>query len=930
MKTIVRWCLAILALAFAGHAAHAQMVDDAELRADGADAVLVVRLATPIQFLRSAGAPRGELAQVFYQVLPARNLPRPVPSERRVAAFGLPQMIVVDDGVAQAGQARKLTIRFAPAARFQVRAGKDNRSIEVVLEGLGAALRAASRIPPLPLADATRRYVVVIQSSGDPNIQLEAPIPAAMQDFDVFSSRRVIDGRTVFDLNLGYFATQPDAERARAVLLRRFPQAAVVALPLLPSEQAPVARAAPAAPPASVAPAPAPPAPASSLGLTIPAVPAVPVPLPPVIGVPRPSVPGIAAPTPATPAPSPATAGAPAPAPAPTPGAPTAVRATASPPASSASAPASADAPRATGAPDTGPIASAEQVNAQAAALMRRAQAAFDQADYSASIEALNGVLNLPPNPSSRRAQELVATTRLRQGDPARARAEFELFLKLYPQGADSDRVRQALATLPPAAPAAAAAAARPRPAVQPTTTLNASLAQYYFGGKSKTRTQDFQDSPIAGLPPTLSENTVSDTDQSQLQSNADVSWRHRDAEHDLRFVFRDSYSHDLLRPDKSKNRLSALYVDHRFLSLGTNLRVGRQSPTGGGALYRFDGVQAGYSFAPKWRVNGVFGIPSEKLLDAKRSFYGASIDAEALTDQISGSVFGTQQIIDKQIDRRAVGTELRFFSGGISASAQLDYDVLIKALNVAAFQGTWQFADSTIVNTLYDKRAVSPLTLGNLLFFPNSVCAPLPLVGLPRAATRVSELLQQCTLDDLRRQVKDVTAYQQQALLGLTTPIAKQWQWGADVRLANIGPVPPVPSIDFPGSPSTGKQWSMSTQFIGSNLYSARDSHVLSLTYLTGPTMNAHLISYNNLSSFDTFWQVEPSLRYYSQKDTNGTRSQRWSPGLRLTVRPVPTVSLESDLAYERSKTESAASGSTTTQTADRFFYFLGLRYDF
>lgn len=65
MKTIVRWCLAILALAFAGHAAHAQMVDDAELRADGADAVLVVRLATPIQFLRSAGAPRGELAQVF-------------------------------------------------------------------------------------------------------------------------------------------------------------------------------------------------------------------------------------------------------------------------------------------------------------------------------------------------------------------------------------------------------------------------------------------------------------------------------------------------------------------------------------------------------------------------------------------------------------------------------------------------------------------------------------------------------------------------------------------------------------------------------------------------------------------------------------------------------------------------------------------------
>jgi hypothetical protein len=927
VKTIIRCCLAILVLAFAGPVAQAQMVDDAELRADGAAAVLVVRFATPVQLLRSSSAQRGELVQVFYGVLPARNLPSPVPSERRITAFGLPQMIVADDGVGQAGQGRRLTIRFAPAARIQVRPGKDNRSIEVVLEGLGAALRAASRIPPLPLADATRRYVVAIQSSDDPNIQLDAPIPAAMQDFDVFSSRRVIDGKTLFDLNLGYFATQLDAERARNVLLRRFPKATVVALPLLPSEQAPVARAVPLAPPApaspTLAPVPAPPTSASPLGLALPAMPAVPVPLPSAVGVPRPGLAGTAA-SPPAPAAAPAPPRAPAPA---APGAPAAGQAIAPPPALAASAPAPA------GAPDTGPIATAEQVNAQAAALMRRAQEAFDKADYPASIEALNGVLALPPNPASRRAQDLIATTRLRQGDTVRARAELELFLRLYPQGADSDRVRQALATLPAAAPAGAAA--RPRPPVQPTTTLNASLAQYYFGGKSKTRTQDFQDSPIAGLPPTLSENTVSDTDQSQLQSNADVSWRHRDAEHDLRFVFRDSYSHDLLRPDKSKNRLSALYVDHRLLSLGTNLRVGRQSPSGGGALYRFDGVQAGYSFAPKWRVNGVFGIPSEKLLDTKRSFYGASIDAEALTDQISGSVFGTQQIIDDQIDRRAVGAELRFFSGGISASAQLDYDVLIKALNVAAFQGTWQFAEGTIVNTLYDRRAVAPLTLGNLLFFSTAICAPA-LAGPPSPATRVTALLQECTLERLRREVKEVTAYQQQALLGVTTPITKQWQWGADVRLANIGPVPPVPTLEFPGSPSTGKQWSLSTQFIGSNLYSGRDSHVLSLTYLTGPTMDAHLISYNNLSSFDTFWQVEPSLRYYSQKDMNGTRSQRWTPGLRLTLRPLPTVSLESDLSYERSKTESeipatpSTPRSTNTQTANRIFYFVGLRYDF
>ena len=221
-------------MACAAFCAHAQLIDDADLRAQGADAVLQVRFVTPIQFLRSTGAPRGELARVFYDVLPARNVPRLVPSERRLVASGLPQIIVTDEAGAQAGQTRQLTIRFSPAARFRVRAGADSRSIELVLDGLGAALRAASTIPPLPIADATRRFVVTLQSSSDPNVSLGAPIPASMQDFEVFSSRRVTDGRTLFDINLGYFATQQDAERARGLLLRRFAQATVTELPLLP------------------------------------------------------------------------------------------------------------------------------------------------------------------------------------------------------------------------------------------------------------------------------------------------------------------------------------------------------------------------------------------------------------------------------------------------------------------------------------------------------------------------------------------------------------------------------------------------------------------------------------------------------------------------------------------------------------------------
>ena len=878
-KTFWRCCAAVVWTG-ANVAARAQLIEDAELRVDGPDAVLQVRLVTPIQFQRSVGAPRGDLAQVFYDVIPAREVPNLLASERRIALPGTAnQVIVTDDGAGRANLSRKLSIRFSEVTRFQVRSGKGNRSIEVVIEGLGPALRAASAIQPLPAADATRRFVVTIQSSGDPNVQLAAPIPASVQDYEVFSSRRVADGRTVFDLNLGFFATLPEAERARSLLLRRFAQATVV-----PLSSAPAAPSRPSAPAVAAVPPPM---------TTAPAAVPLPAPRPPPLPVPA-SIPAPSS-TAAMPPDSPAS--------------------TAAQPASAAGA---AEPVRKDSEP-AAPIASGAQVEAMASAFLGKAQAAYDGGDYVASIESLNQLLNLPPNASSRRAQELIGQARTRQGDTARARNELELFLKLYPQGADSDRVRQTLAQMPQSVQAA-----RPRPAVQPTTTLTGSVAQYYYGGKSKTRTQEFLDSPISGLPELISESSVSNTDQSQAQTNVDLAWRYRDAEQDARFVFRDSYTYDLLNKDKNKNRLSALYVDHKSFVNGTSVRAGRQSPTGGGVLYRFDGVQAGYNFAPKWKLNGVFGVPSEKLLDTKRKFYGVSLDAEALTNEVSGSLYAIQQTIDGEVDRRALGTELRYFSGGISASAQLDYDIVLKDLNVGALQGTWQFPDNTVINVLYDYRAVSTLTLGNLLFFPPSTATTLP--------TRISDLLvPPKTVQDLRVEAKGITAYQQQASLGLTTPINKQWQWGTDVRLTNIGAVAPVPSIGFLGQPSTGKLWSLGTQLIGSNLYSMRDTHVLNFSFLTGPTFKARLWSYNNLSSLEPGWQFEPSLRYYSQNDASGVRSDRVSPGLRITFRPLPEVSLESELSYEQSKVDTPSSQlNPGIVRSNRVFYFIGARYDF
>lgn len=811
--------------------AQAQLIDDVDFRRDGADAVLQVRFVAPVQYRRALVARSGDSVQVVYDLVNRRENTNLVPSERRVAGGGaMPDFIVTDESPARDNLNRKLAIRLSKAVPFKVRAGQGDRLIEVVLPGLGPAIPASVRSKGGPAAP-TSGFQITLQQSDSANVQLDAPIPAALQRYQVFTAPRQVDGRTVHEVNIGYFDTLVEAEAARQQLLKRFPGATLVALAPAPSP-AP----APAAPPASSAKEAAPPGPAPT---------------------------------------------------------------------------------------------SAAEVATQAAALLADAKAADAAQDSTTALDKLNVLLNLPSNPSTREAQALAGDIRARTGDVARARAEYETFLQLYPTGADAERVRAALARLPAAAPAPARAAeAKAAPAVEPSSTLTGSVGSFYYGGASKVRTQEFQDSPISGLPPVPGEPVLdSGVDQSLLLTNVDVNWRHRDADTDMRFVFRDAYSADLKDNDKSRNRMSALYYEHRSLSAGTQVRLGRQSPTGGGVLNRYDGVQAAYTVVPKWRVNVAAGVPAEKLLDSKRSFYGVWVDADALTSRLGGSLYYNKQLIDSETDRSAIGTELRFFSGGVSANGILDYDEAIKGVNIASLQGTWQFEDNSVINVLLDRRKTPMLALGNALFFQDP--------STPAPKTSVKGLLEGTTLDALRRVVRATTSNTIQALLGATTPFNANWQVGGDVRLTDVGEIPPV-AVILPAGQGRNRNHALGGQLIGTNLYSQRDTHVISASWQRGTSYglggtstlrySGKLLSYNNSSQVNEALLLEPSLRLFILNDTTGLKLTRWSPGLRVTYRVLKQVAIESELNGEYSKSRSP----TLDETANRLFYYLGARYDF
>ena len=560
------------------------------------------------------------------------------------------------------------------------------------------------------------------------------------------------------------------------------------------------------------------------------------------------------------------------------------------------------------------PVRSTAEIEQQAADLMAAALLAEQGGDFATTALQLENLLALPPNSASRKAQELIGILRLKQGDRNRARAEFESFLKLYPNGTDSDQIRLYLANLPPPE---VVRETRTRAPVAPVSVTSGSLSTFYYGGQSKVRSQTFQDDPLGGLPVLISDNDISAQDQSQIQTNFDMNWRYRDAEIDQRFVLRESYASDLMPNRPDRERLSAAYYEQRDLKSGTHFKLGRQSPIGAGMLYRFDGAMVGYRFSPQWKVNAVYGVPTDPLLDSKRYFYGVWVDADAITPHTSATVYFNEQRIDNEIDRSAIGLELRYFNNGAVVTGQMDYDQVLQGLNTLSAQGSWMFEDNSSVNFMLDRRTVPLRALGNALFYQD------PTFGT--TARSIRELLLNNTIDRLRSYVNSVTPFQNQAMLGFNKPISEHWQSGANLNYTNVDEVKPVPDILPNGQASTGDLWGVGAQLIGSNLYSARDTHVFSVNFIKGPTYNGQMLSYNNMTGLDK-WQVEPYLRYYTQTDTSGMRMQRWTPGLRLSYRPMNRLSIESDFSYEIADT----TRPTGNENATRMFYYLGARYDF
>jgi len=567
--------------------------------------------------------------------------------------------------------------------------------------------------------------------------------------------------------------------------------------------------------------------------------------------------------------------------------------------------------------------AAAAEVNQQARALMVQGRDALAARKNDDAVDALNKLLLLPPNDYTQDGQEWIGVARERAGQPDKAKVEYDLYLRLFPQGAGASRVAQRLEGLSGldrnGKPMAVTAEKKQAPTMM---TFGSVSSRYYFSHTKLDATSTFNGSTTT--------DSLSMTDQSMLITSVDASERYRTETYDSRLVFRDTNAHSFLTTQPSQNRVSAAYGEIKGRTQSYLLRVGRQSPTGGGVLGRFDGLAGSYGDAQDVRVNAVGGLLQDYSQGSKPKFVGASVDRGAF------SFYGINQTLEGIQDRRAVGTEFRYFDDKKNAFGMLDYDTYFKKVNAVQFMGMIKglsaLPNNATLNFMVDHRKAPSLSIRNAL---NGA-----------TTSSVSDLLQATSASSLRDLALSRTATSNMGQIGITVPYRDKWQVGGDFRLSNTSGLPAsgqtidattgLPTNQCTGAqtvqgciqanPGPGLQKSVTGQVIGSGLYKQGDIWSGSITLSSGTQANGHSIFFFNHTQLNDLWMMDATFSWSGYKDQFGGKTTQMMPMLRGSYRFRERFTFDADCGYQTTTYD----GPQMTTKTQRLFMSGGLRWDF
>lgn len=565
----------------------------------------------------------------------------------------------------------------------------------------------------------------------------------------------------------------------------------------------------------------------------------------------------------------------------------------------------------------------------ETARLIGDAEQSIQDNSLDRAIELLSVAAQKPQNANTARAIELLGLTRERKGQSAHARAEYEEYLRRFPEGEGADRVRQRLAALDGAGSASSSAAP-----LRSTSGLGGngkwkwglrgSFSQFYFRDQGRTNTLNTSSSLGTEIDNSVNVNQLMTSGDVTISGGNDRRLFQVRAAGSFTKNFGTSASittinngNEVLtfrsRPGGGIGAVTALYFDYTDNDINSQLRLGRQTRNSAGVLGRFDGALVGWQAGKHVRFNAVAGFPvlssrqTHVLTD--RKFYGVSVDIGSKRSPIQTTLYWFDQRAKGGFtDRRSVGIEARFLKPKFNAYGMVDYDVKFGELNLGLLSMNYNFTDGSNLSLTADYRRSPLLTTTNALIGQMDTVNSVPFTDL-------SGLRPFFTDDQIYQMAIDRTLISKSLTLTYARPITKKLQMNVDFSLTDTGGTPGTAATlgtpEIMALPATGKEYYYGAQLIGTDLLMANDIYIVSGRIANTSTAKVYTADFNARIPITSNFKLNPRLRY-GYRDNKLTTAvlnpgayNQFQPTVRLNYYP-----------FKHSEVEVEFGGNFTKQT--------------
>jgi hypothetical protein len=499
------------------------------------------------------------------------------------------------------------------------------------------------------------------------------------------------------------------------------------------------------------------------------------------------------------------------------------------------------------------------------AQLLRHARIAIEKHQYPLAVDALNRLLRQPEYPARAEAQELLGLVRERAGQLAQAKAEYQEYLRRYPDGAAAARIRARLQTLAAAALAPKSMGEYGRTPADHWTLAGSAAVTYQYGKDQ-----------------TVSNGTTTTTNSlNAALVYGDLLLRDRGERYDFTARVNAGYTQNIVTTNGgSQDRATAAYGEITDKVFGLTARVGRQSLASQGIVGLFDGLFVGYQVNPLWSVSGAAGLPaytSYSAVSSRQKFGTLTTEVDPFHHTWVFDAYLFDELDGSLTERRSIGLQTRYTVPGRTLVMLVDYDVAFAQLNSFTVIGNAKLGENWVLGFDADHRRSPLLELSNAL------------IGQSVQDLAALQNVLRFTPSEIRQLALDRTSTSNTVVISASRALGERWQFMADLSALELSGTPATIGFGTPpagavtGTQSTGLDKNASVQLSGISLLQASDLHIFSVRFDDSPVSRGETLSWDARFVVHGAWRLGPRLSVERLTDnTQGSKQMLYLPQVR------------------------------------------------